>query len=341
MEKKEIRIFYSWQSTLNEKTNKRFIRDILHKAIDKLEEDLSINITLDEATRDEAGSPNIPQTIIEKILKADIFIADVSIVHMNTDHKKGGIPNPNVMYELGFAVAQLGWSRVLLTLNEAFGPVEYLPFDISKHRVSLVYSLNTEEEEKDKAKKKRILEDKPNSLFASIKCIVDQNPIKGVFGTEQLTEITKRERDIKNIKWFLSGIQIETFDLFMQELPKTIIYDIFQYYDILSHISQSSKFHLYNTELFDLIVEFCYAFSITLSYDKYYHSNLDNSLLIWKNHLHRPLTPKEQADSDNIEKHVGIMRKTLRNILDILRKDYLEIDVAAISRHNFEQSKKE
>ena len=45
------------------------------------------------------------------------------------------IPNPNVMFELGFAVRSLGWDRVICICNEEYGDVETQPFDISKHRI--------------------------------------------------------------------------------------------------------------------------------------------------------------------------------------------------------------
>ena len=31
------------------------------------------------------------------------------------------MPNPNVVFELGYAVANLGWERVILLINEAHG----------------------------------------------------------------------------------------------------------------------------------------------------------------------------------------------------------------------------
>lgn len=337
MEKKEIRIFYSWQSDLNENTNRYFIRDILKKAIKKLEEELSCDFVLDEATAEEIGSPNIPQTIVEKISKADIFIVDVSIVNnINAHQEERKMPNPNVMYELGFAVAGLGWERVLLAFNKAFGTVKNLPFDIDRHRVSLSYSFN---KPGDKAEIKRVTEANVNKFSGSIKKILERNPMKGTFIKKPVEEI-QRERDIKNIKRFLSGIQIETFDLFMEELPRIVINDIFHYSEILANISKSSRFHLYNTELYDLIVEFCSSFFAALSYEQHYQPNRDSSLLIWQNPFDMPLTGQKQTDWNAIEKHVGIMRKTLRSILTILRNEYLEIDVDAISRHNFEQAKK-
>ena len=48
---------------------------------------------------------------------------------------KRALPNPNVMFELGFAVHSLGWERVICVCNEEYGNIETQPFDISKHRI--------------------------------------------------------------------------------------------------------------------------------------------------------------------------------------------------------------
>ncbi len=61
----ELTIFYSWQSDLPDNTNRKLIRDALHLIIPELEND-RLKIFIDEATREEAGSPNIPLTIMEK-----------------------------------------------------------------------------------------------------------------------------------------------------------------------------------------------------------------------------------------------------------------------------------
>lgn len=46
------------------------------------------------------------------------------------------IPNPNVLIELGVAIATIGWNRIILILNSEFSEVDKLPFDIERRRVS-------------------------------------------------------------------------------------------------------------------------------------------------------------------------------------------------------------
>ena len=95
-------IFYAWQDDLPAASNKNSIRTGLKEAT----QSITGEFYLDEATRDTPGSPNIPQEILEKIPKADIFIADVT--RITPDGAKKHCPNPNVTFELGVAARHLG-----------------------------------------------------------------------------------------------------------------------------------------------------------------------------------------------------------------------------------------
>lgn len=44
------------------------------------------------------------------------------------------MPSPNVLVELGYAIARLGWDRIILVMNIEFGPAERLPFDLRSRR---------------------------------------------------------------------------------------------------------------------------------------------------------------------------------------------------------------
>lgn len=98
---------------------------------------------MDRDTLGLSGTPDIAMSIFAKIASADIFVADVSIVN----HQDGGrpTPNPNVLFELGFAVAELGWDNVVLVMNEFFGDPSVLPFDLRGRRI-IVYRVSPEEE---------------------------------------------------------------------------------------------------------------------------------------------------------------------------------------------------
>ncbi|MBN9123504.1 MAG: hypothetical protein BGO99_05220 [Nitrosospira sp. 56-18] len=128
-------IFYSWQSDLDGVGNRNFIEEALKRALKSIKKDESETIepVLDRDTAGLSGSPSITESIFEKIALADVFVADVSIINKDSDERH--TPNPNILVELGYAVAQLGWNRILLVQNTVFGGPEELPFDLRGRRV--------------------------------------------------------------------------------------------------------------------------------------------------------------------------------------------------------------
>lgn len=129
-----VNIFYSWQSDLPNATNRGFIHKALTRAANTVTGDSSIGVepVIDRDTEGVAGAPDIAETIFEKILAAEAFVADVSIVVGR--RTKRPMPNPNVLIELGYALHGLGDDRVILVFNEAYGRLEQLPFDLKMRR---------------------------------------------------------------------------------------------------------------------------------------------------------------------------------------------------------------
>lgn len=152
-------IFFSWQSDLENKYNRSFILDVLEKASKAFskDENFSLNAVIDRDTYGLAGSPSIVESITDKIAKSDVFICDISIINSATNERP--MPNPNVLYELGFASAILGWERIILIQNTAYGNVEMLPFDLRGRRIlqyKLDQTIENKSDEKNKLKKSLI-----------------------------------------------------------------------------------------------------------------------------------------------------------------------------------------
>ncbi len=129
-------IFYSWQSDLPNNTNRGFINTALEKAIADINSDDNFSMIpfLDRDTIGESGSPDISTTIFDKIDNCDVFICDISIVNSSCVDSRI-TPNPNVLIELGYAIGTLGWKKIILVMNEAYGRIETLPFDLRGRRV--------------------------------------------------------------------------------------------------------------------------------------------------------------------------------------------------------------
>ena len=125
-------VFYAWQAQRSGSCNRYLIEGALERALKDLAQDKEepLAFELDQDARGEPGAAEISAAILRKIDDCAIFIADVTPVGTLINGKV--TPNPNVLFELGYAWHKLGPGGIILVLNEAFGAPEELPFDISK-----------------------------------------------------------------------------------------------------------------------------------------------------------------------------------------------------------------
>jgi hypothetical protein len=180
-------IFYSWQSDLPNDSNRGFIESCLEKASKKISNfsPFSIDFVLDRDTKNEIGTPDIADSIFNKISKAKIFVADISII--NSDYSGRKSPNPNVLLELGYASRLLGWDKIFCFYNLDYGNFEDLPFDL-KQRRPITYSLNGEIKSEVRGKLSKIVADSILKLHnaGSLFNVVDDY-VKEKIDTELLT----------------------------------------------------------------------------------------------------------------------------------------------------------
>lgn len=76
----------------------------------KQDGEVQVEPVIDRDTVGVSGSPDIGQTIFQKIDKAAVFVADVSIINAGSDEDRQ-TPNPNVLIELGYAMRAIGPAR--------------------------------------------------------------------------------------------------------------------------------------------------------------------------------------------------------------------------------------
>ena len=143
-----LTVFYSWQSDRPGKLCRHFIEIALQDAADRLSDRRSVEVVVDSDTKNVPGTPPITAVILEKIEACDVFVADVTFVGETAEPTEDGapkrLPNPNVMGEFGYALAKKSWRRVLLAMNEAYGPAKDLPFDLGHFRKPATYTVATE-----------------------------------------------------------------------------------------------------------------------------------------------------------------------------------------------------
>lgn len=336
-EPKDIRIFFSWQSDLPQDPTTRAIRNALREACSDIEALYPVRIILDEATRGVAGAANIPFEIARKIEMADIFVADITTVAM-TESKKS-LPNANVTFELGLSVAHLGWYRTILIFNKALAPLENLPFDFDRQRITTYSMPDSKESIRSSAPGFRSV------LKTAVEHIVAEAPkrpleLKGKTETE-----IRRERDIANIKWFMRHISTTALDNHIREMPGMLFHAALFIYDGLTEVTQSIEFKLYDVDLEKLMRDIYHSLGETLKYDHYYRETNNNWVQAFGSPRHHGFADidGEAEAAKNIIKSIKILDEKLRLMLDRLRSDYIEIDTNETNRlfHlNFKESMK-
>lgn len=141
MEQKQRTIFYSWQS--DDAVTKNYLYKCLNRVVKNIKNDSIIDgdIVLDESTKNKMGAVDIPATIMEKIDKCDVFVADLSFIGEYNNRK---LVNQNVIYELGYMIGKHTDNRVVMLFNTDSGKIKDLPFDISHRRV-MPFSITKDE----------------------------------------------------------------------------------------------------------------------------------------------------------------------------------------------------
>jgi hypothetical protein len=320
--KKQFRIFYSWQSDLPDYTNRVAIRQVLRGLRTILETtflSMNLDFEVDEATRGLPGSPNIPNSILAKIRTSDAFVADISIINQGglSDPKK--TPNPNVIFELGFAVANLGWDRIILLLNETYGNAKELPFDIDRQRVS-PYRL-----EKPGDSKKKLEE----LCKTALSLIVTTDPPKPSDAFDP--GIAKRERDIRQITDLLQFVHWPTLDQHLEDAPKLISKQILFFWDSFSAVRNSATFHFYDAMLLNLLDTFGKHWHETTRFGQRYERQATLDYYVFTYSTFPKVREREEQDWRYIEKELGVLAKSMRELVGYLRKNYVELDLDTVS----------
>jgi hypothetical protein len=131
------KIFFSWQSDIPG------YKSCLIKCIKLAIADLD-DWELETAERDPEGADDIAVVILEKIDKSALFVGDVSLVGeyrpygAKDDEPARKTINPNVSYEVGYALHRLTKNRViLLAARETTPDTKELPFDVRNRRTML------------------------------------------------------------------------------------------------------------------------------------------------------------------------------------------------------------
>ncbi len=126
----DFTVFYSWQSDRPKEVNRFFIKDAVEAAIKRINKNFKVDdayLCIDHDTKDVKGIPEIIRTILKKIDNSSIYLADITYIAKTTpqdERPAKAVHNPNVMFELGYALKVIGEEHIITVMNEAFGMAE-------------------------------------------------------------------------------------------------------------------------------------------------------------------------------------------------------------------------
>jgi hypothetical protein len=167
-------VFYSWQSDLDPGVTRNLILRSLERAVGALKTDLEIDeadrdLAVDRDTKDVAGTPAVAETILGKIDAAAVFVADLSYVALRENGH--GVPNPNVLFEYGWAARSLGRPCMIAVMNTAFGDPKTapLPFDLQHLRWPIAFHCPADA---DVATRTQAKADLTRTLTAALKAVL-------------------------------------------------------------------------------------------------------------------------------------------------------------------------
>ncbi len=314
-----IRVFYSWQSDSPKNTNLSAIRKALSDACVRLQAAKpEIKLVPDEATRDTSGSPKIADKIIEKIEAASIFIADITTITPSGAERP--CPNPNVGFELGYAVATLGWDRIILLFNTAVGKFPSdLPFDFAQNRVSpYCYALGDPSSKCDNLSK---------LIEVALKAILEKNPKRPAELKGLLPEKIKHDHDVENMRWLMDTLHIPTLQQHIEEMPHLISDRAIHFFESFRGVVENHLFSLYDPVLREAVDRLHHGWRRAISHCEEYHSTSSGSSHVFSNPGDLPLIGSRQEAWDDIDAGRHEMAAGLSTILDRLRSNYIEISI--------------
>jgi hypothetical protein len=168
----DLSVFYSWQNDRPPSFCRYFIRDALKTAVSQIARDSLVEECprLEHDTKGQPGIPAIADTIFEKIRNAAIFVGDITFIETTFGPdipSAKGIPNPNVLLELGYSAKAVGWERIICVFNDYYGNIENQIFNLRHRRNPIRYRLGPEEAD-NSAQRDRLSRD----LEAAIKSLL-------------------------------------------------------------------------------------------------------------------------------------------------------------------------
>lgn len=249
-------------------------------------------------------------------------MCDVSSINATQDSTRK-TPNPNVVFELGFAAATLGWERILMLINTFFGgSPEDMPFDFDRHRAA-IYTL-ADGQGTQQALNSVVLKALRNMVEADA-----PRPTANVFNEAE----ARRERDLANLRWLLRAVHLPTLDDHVSSSAKRLSAASAHFSEVLVNIFDSSQFHLYDEELRTAVQTFVARWAESTNPNEYFSNHPNPSYFLYiASYGERRLAELAQAREG--------LRIAKGHVLEIIRTRYPEINLQETSQDAFSRYEK-
>lgn len=326
---RKISVFWSWQADSPGKVGRHFVKDCLVTACSEIDADASDAVREDDDdgglmvvkdTEGVGGSPAIASTILARIAASDVFVWDATIIAASPRM----MPNPNVFFELGYAVACLGWSRVVGVTNHALSlssRAEDLPFDVRHHRAPLAYSLA-------KAASKRDIEKASKTLSVELKRAISaalNEPKQGIVAHTADRDRVRRivtAADAKAVRYTLDYLRAEP-----SRWPRVILKSIERLLDAIDRVENQVGNNSLQAALGELLqagVDLLDLININ-----YFVDNYDESMMVIQAKASRRMVPdyhqKLQTQVDAVKPAIGSLRDAWATFVKVALDHHPEI----------------
>jgi len=332
---KTLNVFYSWQSDIKPDGHGRnLIRSALRNAASAVEAKIpGVQLNLDEATRGETGSPDIPNTIFRKIGASDIFVADVSIVNSGANVGRK-MPNPNVLIELGYAAGLLGWKRVVMVANVSLGVIDSLPFDIKQKTIGpFRCPPQSDDAQKDKGSIASALGELTKFLTRALEGIVSASPERPVVAVVDEAAV-RRQRDLKMLQSLLIYVNPDVIDGLLREAPRRIEDSVLTFWEDFNTLWTASSTHLYDETARELVGKLHVQWGSVMSHGEHYKSGVGD-FCVWDTPGDLFPTRASEVDFKKAQREVQELRVGYSELMAHLRTNYVELDLDLLRKESW------
>lgn len=322
-----MQVFFSWQSDIT--IAKDTMRDLLKRAVKELSRNHRVKFTYTEATSRDAGAVNIPSRILENIVASDVFVADITSINESSlireAVKRGDIekyrrtPNPNVVFELGFAAAILGWERIILMRVKGTDGFEDIPFDFRQHR-----TLDISTEGTPAQRRERHL----GSVTEAIEKIWLNKPIRvGTFNSKRGAEELASDEDV--VRRLLAAIDVDELELALETLPFHLRFGFIQNWELFRGAYSAVGNHLFNQELRSSFDQFHLSWSKLMDYANHFEPAAKTA----DYYAFRKSQASSHLDDarGRLSEDRGLFEVRLRQVVQVVKKNFPTIDIKETS----------